>query len=420
MTRKEAYTFRDAGLRPPLLRGLNIVGRGLEGIGLQPVLLAPDAIVAAAVKEAGASNLGGESYREPLERYVESVEAEGRLSTFGRLAVRGMLVKTLATRIRLHEWAREHPEIREEQVRRPWVIVGLPRTGTSLFSNLLGLDPFARPMLQWETRSPIPPPTLATGADDPRIAEYAKGIEQLVKLNPPFQSMYPLGATLSAECVPFLMLDLRTLGLETQAFVPSYGQWLQGCDMTTAYEHHRLTLQALQAALPTEAWVLKTPNHLWHLETLRAFYPDARIIWNHRDPGPVVTSIASLNNTLQRTFTDHNDPVAVGRDWRQKLRHAVVSGMRYDDEAEAGWCFHMRYSDLMRDPCAAMERVYAHFGESLGSLHERRIRAWLADRPQYVFGRHAYDPADFGWSYEEIADEFEDYRHRYDIETETR
>ena len=100
MTR--AYTYRDGKLTSPLLRALNAAGGMLEILGAKPGL-SPDAIVADAIEQAGSADLGGDSYREPLERLTDSLENESNLSTFGRLAVRKMITSQLVTRIRLHE-----------------------------------------------------------------------------------------------------------------------------------------------------------------------------------------------------------------------------------------------------------------------------------------------------------------------------
>lgn len=415
---KAEVTFRDAELRSPLLRALNAGGGLLARAGARLPSLEPDAIVAAARARVGSDELGGDSFREPLERYLRAAEEEAELTAFGRIALRGMLVNSLATRGELHRWAREHPEVREERIERPWVIVGLPRTGTSLLSILIGLDPLARAPLHWEAARPVPPPSLADAAEDPRIAQAAREIEQLLRLNPALRAMHPWGATLAQECVAFFMLELRTLGLETQAYVPSYGRWLAGCDMRPAYAQHRLALQTLQSAQPTERWVLKSPNHLWCLETLRTEYPDARIVWTHRDPGPVVTSLASLNNSLQRTFTRRRDPRPAAEEWRAKASLAVARGMAFDAAAPAGWCRHLAYPELLADPVAAVESLYAHFGDAVGPLHRRRMQAWMRERHQAAFGRHRYDPADFGWSYGEIAEQFGAYRERYAIPRE--
>src|SRR5260370_4416811 len=121
--------------------------------------------------------------------------------------------------------------------------------------------------------------------------------------------MHPFGATLAEECVTVFMYDLRTLALEAQAHVPRYARWLEQADMAPAYAQHRLALQTLQSRQPTERWILKTPYHLWHLEAMRNAYRDARVIWTHRDPGPVVTSLASLANAAQRPLTSRSDPL---------------------------------------------------------------------------------------------------------------
>jgi hypothetical protein len=412
------YSFHDADLKSPMLRALNWAGAGLAGIGLEVPSLTSEAIIRSAQKRAGCADLGGESFREPLDLYLEAAREEADLNLFGRLAVKGMLVEALRNRIELARYVREHPEVRNERIEAPWVIVGLPRTGTSLLSILLGLDPNARTLLHWEAARLIPPPTLATAAEDPRIAQCAKELGQLLKLNPAIGAMHPFGATIAQECVALFMFDIRTLGVETQAHVPSYGRWLQGCDMRPAFAQHEMALQVLQSAQPTERWVLKTPNHLWCLETLLESYPDARIIWTHRDPGTVITSLASLVNALQRMFTNRRDHLATAEEWFGKSRFAIESGMAYDERVGGDWCQHVRFADLMNDPIAAVRAVYAAHGETPSALHVRRMEVWMQERGRHSEGRHVYDPTDFGWTEDGLAEAFRDYRERYDITRE--
>ena len=266
--------------------------------------------MAAAAKAAGSDDFGSDSYREPLEVYLRACEAEAELTTFGRLLISKMLVASLANRIELHRWSLEHPEVHDVRIESPWVIVGLPRTGTSVLSLLLGLDPVARPLLQWEAAHPIPAATLEEAAEDPRIARTAKDLDGLMKLNPPLKAMHPFGATLAEECVSLFMYDVRTLALETQAHVPSYARWLEQADMSPVYAQHRLALPTLQVhASPPERWILRRhPDHLWHLEALLASYPDARIIWTHRDPGPGGRLAGQPGQRQPRLFRRRRDP----------------------------------------------------------------------------------------------------------------
>ena len=164
--------------------------------------------------------------------------------------------------------------------------------------------------------------------------------------------MHPFGATVAEECVAIFMYDVRALALETQAHVPSYARWLEKADMTSAYDVHRLALQTLQSRQPTERWILKTPNHLWHLDAMLGAYPDARVIWTHRDPGPVVTSLASLANAGQRVLTSRKDPRPTAEEWKRKCAFALRSAMAFDEQAADGWCQHIHYEALIADPVA--------------------------------------------------------------------
>ena len=425
-------TFRDSELRSKPLLAVNRVGSVLRRAGIARPSLTPESILAKARKKARDAGqsltsavgtlsaedaFGGDSYRAGLDHYLAAAEREADLTTFGRILVSTMLSGALANRIRLHRWAEEHPEVRDERIEAPWIIVGLPRTGTTLLSVLLGLDPQARPLLGWEADSPVPPPTLDGAAEDPRIATYAKGLEQLHRLNPALPAMHPMGATLAQECVALFMVDLRTVGLETQALVPSYGRWLEDTDMAPAYAQHTLALQTLQSRLPTERWVLKSPNHLWCLPTMLETYPDARVVWTHRAPGPVLTSLASLVNGIQRPLTERTDPRPVAEEWKAKIHRILARATEFDATAPGGWCQHLQYEELLADPVGAVRALYAAHGEEVTPLHERRMRAWLEQRPQDVFGRHRYDPADFGWTYDGLADEFSDYVERFDVAT---
>jgi hypothetical protein len=412
------YTWRDSELKNKPLRALNGIGARLSRFGVDVPSLSPSSVIAAAVKAAGSDDFGSDSYRQPLEVFVDACTREADLTTFGRFLISKMLSAALANRIALQQWSVEHPEVHAERIDSPWVIVGLPRTGTSVLSMLLGLDPMARPLLQWEAAHPIPPSTLEEADQDPRIAQTAKELDGLMKLNPPLKAMHPFGATLAQECVSLFMYDLRTLALETQAHVPSYARWLEGADMTPAYAQHRLALQTLQSRQPTERWILKTPNHLWHLDALLSAYPDARIIWTHRDPGPVVTSLASLANAGQRPLTSRADPKPTAEEWKRKCAFALRTAVAFDEKSGEGWCEHLHYDTLMDDPVAAVRDLYRRFGGEVSSLHARRMEAFLAHRPKDAFGRHHYEPEDFGWTYGGLAEEFRDYTERYHVRPE--
>ena len=93
--------------------------------------------------------------------------------------------------------------------------------------------------------------------------------------------------------------------------------------------------------------------------------------------------------------------------------------MAFDERSADGWCRHLHYDALMADPVATVRDLYRSFGDEVSDLHARRMEAFLEDRPKDAFGRHRYDPADFGWTYAGLGEEFGAYTERYHIRTET-
>jgi hypothetical protein len=174
--------------------------------------------------------------------------------------------------------------------------------------------------------------------------------------------------------------------------------------MAPAHAQHRLALQTLHTRQATERWILKTPNHLWNLDALLAAYPDARIVWTHRDPGPVITSLASLANAAQRPLTSRTDPKPTAEEWKRTCTFAIGSAMAYDEAHPAGWAQHLHYERLVADPVGTVSALYEQFGQEVSPLHARRMEAWVTDRPADHHGKHVYDPKDFGWTYDALDD----------------
>lgn len=407
---------------------VNALGGRLRTLGVNPPSLNPETLKSLAQRNTGLHDFGSNDepgLDEALSMLCNSLEQEARLTTFGRIAMRGLITSSLANRLKVIDWARQHPEVREQEIRAPWIILGLPRTGTTLLSILLGLDPAVRPLLSWEAAGPVPPPNLATAAEDPRIAGTAKMFAQLHELNPPVAAMHPIGATMATECVTLLIFALRTLTFETQFYAPTYGAWLEKADMTGAYGLHRLSLQVLQSKFPTMTWSLKTPQHLWSLNALTAAYPDAKLIWTHRDPAKVVPSVASLVTSMHSLYCESPDPRAIATNWQDKLEFAVQAGARFDEAHRnastdhSAWCSHVQYESFVREPISTVENLYAAHDMEIHPLHRHRMKVWLQERGQDAFGRHRYDPAEFGLSEDGVRERFLDYSTRFDIPRES-
>jgi hypothetical protein len=378
--------------RPLGLRLLNGVGGALRAAGLPVVRLDEASLLAEASRRARLDDFGDDGFRDPLRRLLASYESEARLTLLGRLIARRDAVRLLENRLHLVDTCRRHPEIAAAPVRAPIVVVGLPRTGTTVLHALLGQDPENRVPMTWEVMHPWPAPERATYDTDPRIAQVERHFAGVDRVIPGFKSMHPMGALLPQECVALTAHEFATMIYHTANRVPSYQRWLDGADLRWVYRAHRRWLQYLQWRCPGERWVLKSPGHLWAIDALLGEYPDVRIVQTHRDPLKVVASLASLVAALRSMATDDVDPHEIGADWTARLADGLERGMaaRASGLLPPSQVLDVQFHDLVRDEIATVRRIYSHFGLTLSPDAEARMRAFLAANPPEKHGAHRY------------------------------
>jgi len=386
---------------PPLpfgARVVNALARPFASLAPQ-LSLREDSLLAAARKQTELGDFGSDSFREPLRRFLDSLESEANLTPIGRMIARGEIVQALCNRLEMTDWRRRHPEIDAERVAAPVVIIGMPRTGTTILHELLMQDPGNRVPQTWEVDFPCPPPVAATYGNDPRIARVAETLDRSESLIPDFKRMHRMGAQLPQECVRILAPEFASIAFLITYRVPSYGAWLlRDYDWAPAYAAHRRFLQLLQWRCPGERWVLKTPGHLWALPALLAEYPDARLIQTHRDPLRILGSVTSLGTTLRTMASRDPHPTEVAREWSDWNAMALDASV---DARESGLIkaenvIDIYFREFMADPFAAIRRIYDRFGIAYCDEADRRMRAYLDANPSDKHGAHEYRFADTG------------------------
>jgi hypothetical protein len=380
----------------------------------------PDALSATAREQTGLHDFGGDSFREGLEVFCESASSEAHLNQIGAAVLPSAILACLRNRLRVVDWVKRHPEVSDESIEAPFVVIGMFRAGTTFLSYLLEKDARHRPLLRWEAGDSVPPPRLETRGTDPRIAASRAAAAMLDQINPRVrvvQSEEPDGPT---ECIAVLNQDFKSLTWEAMANVPAYGRWLHATDHRSAYDYHRRVLQVLQSGGVRGRWSLKSPHHALHLDALTAVYPDARLVLMHRDPVILCASVCSLITTLTKTFSDADHRRYIAEHWTDMLARSIAKVDAFRAAHPDRRIVDVHYADLVRDPMATMRRVYAAFGDELDGQALRAMAEHVESHPKGQFGRHAYDPGEFGLDAAAIAERFRPYVERYDIPLEQR
>jgi hypothetical protein len=368
-----------------------------------------------AAERTGLTDVGDLPFREGIDVLLWSLEHEsGHPPQRAAEIADNLVLPALVKRLRLVDDRKRYPGIADQQVTAPIVITGLPRTGSTHLQALLATRPGARSPLEWEMRLPSPPPEAVTADADPRVAEVQRAIDErpgAARL----QRIHPYGARRPEQCVGLIDWGFANQTYLAYQRIPSYYEWYLNADQRIVYEHHRRFLQHLQFRHPG-AWVLKWPKHLFGLDALLDVYPDARIVWTHRDPATVIPSSVSFVGTLRSMNSPVFDPRRFGAEWSALEETGLHRGLAVRDRVGDSRFLDVHYNDLITDPVGAVIRIYRHLGLPVDDETVRRAADFQEDNPQGKHGAHDYTPEQFGFVPEWVRRRFAAYTERFGIE----
>ena len=377
-----------------------------------------DALLNEASRRAdGLSDFGDERFRAPAQVLLDAMNREGGLSAAGRQIWHSRLVELLRNRLLMEQFFKLHPEIEDEEIGGPIVIVGLPRTGTTLLQRILGCDPRFHSMFYWETRFPAPLTEPGAPGPDPRIALAEAETQAMIAANPALLSIHPLDAREADEEGMLLEHSFQSF-FDCYADIPSYTQWMWHHDQQAAYEHLQRMLRFIQwqKRLRGETgrdWVLKTPHHLRQLDVLFKVFPKARVIQTHRDPLQTIPSIASFIYNLWKIHMSQPDPVRAGRQWSAIWVRGIAHSMAVRNEMPADRFLDVWFSDTLDKPLDVVRSIYDYLNISFPADTRERMQAYLEAHSREKRPVHEYGLEHYGLSEAQIETDFAAYRARY-------
>lgn len=187
-------------------------------------------------------------------------------------------------------------------------------------------------------------------------------------------------------------------------------------DPRAQYRLHKMVLQQLQYARPKKRWALKG-FHSGRLPEMFEAYPDATLIWTHRDPVQVIASRIKMAGELDEGLTGSVDWAATARHYlalsRASIRAALASPFLDDPRVH-----HVRYRDFVGDPVGTIRKFYDRYGFEFTPAFETAIRDYLANNKPDRYGKFTYSLDLIGEDIDALHAEFAPYRERFGIEIE--
>ena len=422
MGAKLSRTIDEPPRRTPfidVLDGTVRLGRKLGAIA--PARLTKAELLDRAVAVTGLDNFGDRWFERPMDVLLDAVRTEARLHDAGSLAAEKQFHHVLRDRLLAQMWFKRHPEILARPIRHPVVIVGPMRSGTTRLHRLLAADRRFAHLRSFETISPVPRPgfeDVMAGREADFRPKLASRIMKVARLaNPRTLSIHPTGPWEPEEELGLLVASMWGMKHDAQWSVPSYGKWCEGEDATPAYQHMANLLRLIgwsQQESSLRPWILKTPQHMLDLPALLKVFPDARLIFTHRDPRNVVGSAASLAWNQTIIYSDHADPTAIGREWLRKTALMADRMMAARKSVPSDRIIDVSYAAMDRDWRGTMARVYDFLGLEMDSAMPGMQR--YIDRSRSLKRRpHRYRLEQFGLTEGQVLESMQNYIQRFDV-----
>ncbi len=374
-----------------------------------------DDLLDRACARAGQDDFGDLWFLEPMQHFIDAANAESRSTVAGRASQAETTINGLVNRLRMVEDIKRHPEILDEDVRVAGIILGLPRTGSTLFQRLLASVPGMTAMRWFEGQNYARFPGEARGEPAERI-ELAQGIiDDWLKLAPDLLSIHPLEPGAPDEEVMIMGQMFVSTMVEGMNHVPSFARWLNGYDQSRGYEDFKTILKYLQWQDPARrgsGWILKSPSHLPYTDVVARAFPDALLIMTHRDPVQTVPSYISLQASLYQLNASIGDK-EVAAFWFPRLVEWMTRFQAARERIGEDRFIDIDYRAVVKRPMVEAERVLARFGISADARVETALVEFLAGNKREQRPVHDYSAERFGLTDETISQAFAAYRARF-------
>ena len=361
-----------------------------------------------------------------LDRFLKpwnESRANGPVHKLGLLTMQQSAVAGAVDTSRMQYMLEHFPEISAHPIKEPFVVAGMPRSGTTYLLQLISKEPSFITLKKWESVCPFPSKAmLDKDVPDTRREEARDKIEM-------FDSILPLARTLYNVALDDSTEELEVMfkggyGITPSFFgdVPLFDENFYGTSQVEAYRYlyrQLQTLQWLKTADTTKRWLLKTPQHLGALDALDSVFPDATIVFTHRDPASVFTSLLTLIGYGVRQCYSRTTKQQIV-DVTRRMQHGFLQGLVKKADRFEGRCVHVYFNELM----ASYEGVVANIFEVAGMPFDDEAKARVEQQANAFKrgshgGRLVYDlEGDFGLTRAQVREEFSYYLDKFPVAIE--
>ncbi|HSB96672.1 MAG TPA: sulfotransferase [Spongiibacteraceae bacterium] len=382
------------------------------------------AILAAARKKTGLSDFGADDFRTRLRLLCDEWGGDADVNGLHRSVLYGYLFRYACNRLLIQDAWNKHPEIFEQKIEKPLIVIGLPRSGTTHLVNLLAADQRFHSLPLWESYEPVAlSGEIATcDSNDPRYQRCAQAWAGMQQTLPLLAAMHPMNPDHIHEELELMGPDFASYNFEWLSPSPRWRDHYYASDQTPHYQYMIDVLKLIQwrRGEPHKRWVLKCPQHLEQIPVLHKLFPDATFAVTHRDPVAVIQSTVTMLAYGERTRRATVDTDALMDYWGDRIEHLLRACVRDRDLLPAHQSIDVLFHEFMADDLAMVEKIYGVAGLSMTDTVRGQLMQFLAKHPRGKEGRVIYDLSkDFGVEPAQLRERFDFYFKRFPVVVES-
>ena len=141
-------------------------------------------------------------------------------------------------------------------------------------------------------------------------------------------------------------------------------------------------------------------------------FPDACLVWTHRDPLRSIASYCSMMAALMG-IRESVDPKALGPVVLEYLARKLERGLEARERCDAARVLDVDYEGFVRAPLETIERIYGHFALPLSASTRDAMARHVRDNPRGKHGSHRYALEEFGLTSRQVSDRLSAYTERF-------
>ena len=367
-----------------------------------------------AFKKTGYKNFGNEKYIEVLDRLIDNINKVD-ITPLSKYFLNFIARKTAMNRLYIENYIEKHPEIEDIPIESPVFIVGFPRTGTTLLQNVLSSGYGYRSLYLWELATPYPLHDDKKKDKKMRIAKIDMALKILKRAVPEMKSIHDIRVNTKEECWILLANSLYITHADIGSGLTEWNDWLIKMDRTWVFKEYKRQLQIQAHNMPTEKYVLKCPSHLFNLKPIMKIFPDACIVWTHRNPINSIASTSSLMSLARKFFLGYVNQKQVGEMVENRFHSIVMDAIKLREKTNNNQFYDTNFETLVKNISQSVKNIRNHFELPHNKTHDKAVQDFLNEPRKDKPGKHRYSPKQFGLDKDEVIYKFSKYIDKFNI-----